>query len=98
MYFPGEGNYDLDEDGTYDVTLYTGGSAPQGSAANKFRIGSEILLSNGTSGCVNNHQKSRPGWTWNDGKDYYYPIPVEQRSLTGGVLTQNPGWNDGLSF
>ncbi len=98
MYFPGEGNYDLDEDGVDDVSLYTGGSAPQGSAANKFRIGSEILLSNGTSGCVNNHQKSRPGWTWNDGKDYYYPIPVEQRSLTGGVLTQNPGWNDGLSF
>ena len=98
MYFPGEGNYDLDEDGVYDVTLYIGGSAPQGSAVNKYRIGSEILLSEGTSGCVDNHQKSRPGWTWDDGKDYYYPIPVEQRSLTGGALTQNPGWNDGLSF
>ncbi len=98
MYFPGEGNYDLDGDGTYDVTLYIGGSAPQGSATNRFRIGTEILLSNGTSGCVDNHQKSRPGWTWDDGKDYYYPIPVEQRSLTGGILTQNPGWNDGLSF
>jgi hypothetical protein len=98
MYFPGVGNYDLDEDGVNDVTIYSGGSAPAGSAVNKYRIGSEILLSEGTSGCVDNHQKSRPGWTWDDGKDYYYPIPVEQRSLTGGALTQNPGWNDGLSF
>ena len=98
MYFPGEGNYDLDEDGVNDITLYSGASAPQGSAVNQYRIGSEILLSEGTSGCVDSHQKSRPGWTWNDGRDYYYPIPVEQRSLTGGALTQNPGWNDGLSF
>jgi hypothetical protein len=47
---------------------------------------------------VDSHQKSRPGWTWNDERDYYYPIPVQERSLTGGALTQNPGWNDGLSF
>ena len=98
MYFPGEGNYDLDEDGVDDVTLYSGSSAPQGSAAIKLKIGSEILLSEGTSGCVDSHQKSRPGWTWNDERDYYYPIPVQERSLTGGALTQNPGWNDGLSF
>ena len=98
MYFPGAGNYDLDEDGTNDVTLYTGDSAPAGSAANTFKIGSELILSGGESGCVDTHRDSRPGWTWDDGKDYYYPIPVKERSLTEGVLTQNPGWNDGLSF
>ena len=98
MYFPGEGTYDLDEDGTPDVTLYTGSSAPAGSAPITFKIGSEILLSDGTSGCLDNHQQSRPGWTWDDGKDYLYPIPVEDRTLTRGVLTQNPGWNDGLVF
>ena len=27
-----------------------------------------------------------------------YPIPTDDRSLTGGALTQNPGWNDGLDF
>ena len=97
MYFPGEGNYDLDEDGTADITLYTD-AVPDGAASGKFKIGSEILLSEGTSGCVDSHQKSRPGWTWNDERDYYYPIPVQERSLTGGALTQNPGWNDGLSF
>ena len=98
MYFPGAGNYDLDEDGTADVTLYTGSSAPAGSAPNTFKIGSELILSNGESGCVDTHRDSRPGWTWNDERDYYYPIPVKERSLTGGVLTQNPGWTDGLTF
>ena len=98
MYFPGEGTYDLNGDGVSDVTLYTGASAPAGSAALKMRIGSEVTLSEGNSGCLEFHKTTRPGWTWDDGKDYLYPIPVEDRSLTQGALTQNPGWNDGLSF
>ena len=98
MYFPGEGTYDLDEDGVADVTLYTGDAAPAGSASNTFKIGSEILLSNGTSGYVDTHKDSRPGWKWDEDRDYYYPIPVKERSLTEGALTQNPGWNDGLEF
>ena len=98
MYFPGPGSYDLDGDGVNDVTLYTGDTVPSGAAANTFKIGSEITLSNGNSGCVDFHHDSRTGWTWDDGKDYYYPIPIKDRSLTNGVLTQNPGWNDGLTF
>ncbi len=98
MYFPGEGTYDLDEDGVADVTLYTGDAAPAGSASNTFKIGSEILLSNGTSGYVDTHKDSRPGWKWDEDRDYYYPIPVKERSLTEGALTQNNGWNDGLDF
>ena len=31
-------------------------------------------------------------------KDYLYPIPTDDRSLTHGNLTQNPGWYDGLEF
>ena len=101
MYFPGPGNYDLDEDGTDDVTLYTGSSAPAGSAPNAFKIGlSEggVVLTDGNSGCVDYYHGVRTGWTWDDGKDYYYPIPIEDRTLTHGALTQNPGWNDGLEF
>jgi len=98
MYFPGDGNYDLNADGIADVTLYSGASAPAGSASLALKIGSDVTLSDGNSGCLEFHKTTRPGWTWNDGKDYLYPIPVEDRSLTQGALTQNPGWNDGLSF
>jgi hypothetical protein len=98
LYFPGEGNYDLDGDGKADITLFNGASAPAGAAASTFKIGSEIILSNGNSGFVDFHRDSRPGWKWDDGKDYYYPIPIKERTLTEGVLTQNPGWNDGLAF
>lgn len=97
MYFPGAGSYDLDGDGVDDITLYTG-DVPAVHAPATFKIGSEIHLSEGTSGCVDFHKDSRTGWSWDDGKDYYYPIPIEDRTLTNGVLTQNPGWNDGLSF
>ncbi len=98
IYFPGEGSYDLDNDGNNDITIFTSDKAPAGSAPSTFKLGKEIFLSEGDSGCVDFHRDARPGWTWNDARDYYYPIPVEERSLTGGALTQNPGWNDGLSF
>lgn len=94
-YFPGEGNYDLDGDSVADVTLYAGESAPEGSAPHAYKIGKTILLSEGTSGCVDFHQQTRTGWTWNDERDYYYPIPVKDRTLTEGAITQNPGWYDG---
>ena len=97
MYFPGEGTYDLNADGTPDVTLYTE-TIPSEAAALVYKIGEEIKLSEGTHGCIEFHRDTRPGWTWNAEKDYYYPIPVGDRNLTGGALTQNPGWNDGLSF
>ena len=32
---------------------------------------------------------------WVEGRDYLWPIPVSERSVTGGALTQNPGWDDG---
>ena len=40
---------------------------------------------------------NNPG-IWDETRDYFYPIPTDDRSLTGGALTQNPGWNDGLNF
>lgn len=98
MYFPSEGTYDLNEDGNADVTLYCGEVVPAGSAMLAMEIGEDVILSEGTSGCLDWHQNARKGWKWDESKDYYYPIPVEDRSLTGGALTQNPGWQDGLKF
>ena len=98
MYFPGEGTYDLNEDGTPDVTLYTSETAPADAAALAYKLPDGLKLSEGTKGYIDFHRDTRPGWKWNETKDYYYPIPVGDRNLTGGALTQNPGWNDGLSF
>ena len=36
--------------------------------------------------------------TWNEERDYLWPIPADQRVLTGGLLTQNPGWTDSTDF
>jgi hypothetical protein len=90
VYFPGPGTYDLDGDGVDDVELYeTASSSP---VANKKKIGSEIILSGGNSGYIEAYSTSN--YTWDEERDYLYPIPVTQRVLTMGALTQNPGWTD----
>ena len=98
IYFPGEITYDLNEDGVDDITIYKE-TAPEKTGTLVYQIGKDITLSDGDSGRVEFHKNTRPAdWKWNEDKDYYYPIPVEDRSLTQGALTQNPGWVDGLSF
>ena len=97
MYFPGPGEYDLNADGMPDILLYTGDSAPASTAPAKYKVGSaDFILSNGESGNVNPYKEL--SCKWDDGRDYLYPIPTDERNLTGGALTQNPGWNDGLTF
>ena len=110
MYFPGVGNYDLDSDGVNDITLFTGEKAPDGSARYTYAIDDlfdasgnisrerNLYLTSNTSGSVDAYHGVRDGWKWNDDKDYYYPIPIKERTLTQGALTQNPGWDDGLPF
>lgn len=98
MYFPGPGEYDLTGDGKVNLVLYANGtpapSAPAGALVKE--IGKEILLSEGASGYVDYH-KNHERYGFNEGRDYLYPIPINERSLNHN-LTQNPGWNDGLDF
>ena len=97
MYFPGPGEYDLNADGVPDVLLYTGDTAPTSTAPAKYKVGSsDFILSNGESGNVNPYKNL--SCKWDDNRDYLYPIPTDERNLTHGALTQNPGWNDGLTF
>ena len=100
MYFSGPGNYDLDQDGVIDITLYDTDTKPVDAAPKAYKIGKEgidgLVLSNGNSGCVNRYGNIERHW--NEEKDYLYPIPVEDRSLTQGALKQNPGWEDALPF
>ena len=97
MYFPGPGEYDLNGDGTPDVLLYDGDTAPASTIPAIYKLGSsDFILSNGTSGNINPYKEL--SCHWDDGRDYLYPIPTDERNLTKGALTQNPGWNDGLTF
>lgn len=94
MYFPGAGVYDVDNDGTKDIEIYS--DAKAGGASTEKKLDSDIFLKDGTSGLVWLHKSVIRNW--DEAKDYLYPIPTDDRNLTGGALTQNPGWNDGLPF
>lgn len=94
MYFPGVGTYDLDGNGTIDLEIYA--EAATSSAAVKSKLGKDIILADGDSGMVLLHSGIER--KWDENRDYLYPIPSDERNLTGGALTQNPGWNDGLTF
>lgn len=98
MYFPGAGEYDLTGDGKADLILYNEGTAkPEaGDGVYVYQIGTEILLSGGTRGYVSYH-KNIERTPYNEERDYLYPIPRNERTLNEN-LTQNPGWNDGISY
>ncbi len=94
MYFPAPGTYDLDNDGVIDIELFT--DKATSTAPLKKQIGTDIILKDTNSGLVVLHGNITR--SWDEGKDYLYPIPTDDRNLTNGALTQNPGWNDGLTF
>lgn len=97
LYFPGTGEYDLDGNGSVDVCIYDTEKAPGNSADVLYlKLGSDIVPSEGTSGNVLAHSTQQR--IWNEERDYLYPIPTDDRVLTQGAISQNPGWNDGLPF
>ena len=95
IYVPGPGIYDLDQNGRADVCFYVG-DKPAAFVALFLKIGQDVSLSEGESGNIICHDLNKR--VWNEERDYLYPIPIMERSLTSGALTQNPGWNDGLDF
>lgn len=91
-----EGQHDLDKNGTIDVWFYTGDAPkaeeiPTGCVIRK--IDEQAYFTDKTSGNI----IANPivDGKWNDEKDYYYPIPINERSLNPN-LTQNKNWDDGL--
>ncbi|MFD0701184.1 RagB/SusD family nutrient uptake outer membrane protein [Myroides pelagicus] len=89
MYFPGAGQYDLDNDGKIDINLYEG-QRPNPTEKGVFyiKLGSEIYLNQ------NNRVDPHPTFanrTFDENKDYLYPIPTQELQLNNN-LEQNPRW------
>ena len=96
IYVPGVGTYDMDGDGKPDLEIYETTATSQ--CDNKKKLDKDIYLPNGTSGYIIGFPKVTYGKDWKEERDYLWPIPADQRVLTQGILTQNPGWEDGLSY
>ena len=87
---------DLDKDGKADLYVYTGAKgSTKAPSTNQIQLGGGFTLSEGTHG--NLTYWAAEDYVWNEGRDYLWPIPADQRTLTEYALTQNPGWDDGLS-
>lgn len=95
MYFPSPGEYDLDSDGKADVCLWSG-ARPTTTAPVVYELEKDIFLSDKTSGYILVHDDYPRHW--NEERDYLYPVPTDDRIITQGAISQNPGWNDGLNF
>lgn len=84
--------------GKVDICIYKGTKPKVKNIRKFYKLGEDIELTNGTSGNVLVHDIRKEPRSWNEDRDYLYPIPTEERLLSNGALTQNPGWNDGLSL
>ena len=112
MYFPGltqgsgDNRYDVFDmnDGTVgdtekvDICIYTGKKPSVKNIRKFYKLGEEFVLTDGDKGNIICHDIEKEPRQWNEDRDYFFPIPTTERSLTNGALTQNPGWNDGLDF
>lgn len=97
MYIPGPGSYDLNDDGKLDVNIATATNPGNPNAgAPTFKIGENLLLTGPESGYLEMHQDIQRNWR--EDRDYLYPLPMQDRILTNGALTQNPNWDDKLGF
>jgi len=94
-YFPGPGKYDMDADGKEDLVLWKGEKETLADGVSK-QIGVDIILSEGDKGYVTAYPTFSV--TWNEDRDYLWPIPASERVLSGGILTQNPGWTDSTGY
>ena len=97
LYFPGVGSYDLNSDGTDDVCIWSG-TKPDTKIPVVYELGVDVKLSEGDHGYIRIHDAPNLVRTWNEERDYLYPIPTDDRVLTQGAISQNPGWDDGLKF
>ena len=88
----------MDGDGKNDICLWSGDKKPASECDTMLEVGAgkDIELTEGDKGYVICFKDQT--YKWDEGRDYLWPIPVAQRQITQGALSQNPGYNDGLTY
>ncbi len=87
--------YDIDGNGTNDVCFYTTTTQPNAGNVSYVQLsptGTGTTLSNGNHGNLLCYD-----WidrTWNEDRDYLFPVPRQEISLSQGVVKQNPEWGE----
>lgn len=89
IYFPSLGAFDFNNDGKADVYLHTGDASGAPAGTSSIINVNQKRLTNTNSGNFN-PLFSTP-IMFNESKDYFYPIPVEDLNLNSN-LVQNPNW------
>lgn len=87
LYFSDLGAHDFNNDGNADVYVHDGDASGAPDEVTSTLNINERPLSNGTSGNL----ELFSGGTFEEPKDYYYPLPKEDLELNKN-LEQNPGW------
>lgn len=89
IYFPSLGSFDFNNDGKTDVYLHNGNASGAPAGTSSIINVTQKALTNGTSG--NFFPLKGITITFDENKDYLYPIPSEDITLNP-KLVQNPGW------
>ncbi|MBQ7996234.1 MAG: RagB/SusD family nutrient uptake outer membrane protein [Paludibacteraceae bacterium] len=95
LYFPGAGKYDMTGDGKPNILLAPAKQSG-GIGVTCLVFDQDITLTEGTHGNMVAYKDMT--LVWDESKDYLWPIPVTDRTMTAGKLTQNPGWVDNISY
>ncbi|WP_277482236.1 RagB/SusD family nutrient uptake outer membrane protein [Catalinimonas alkaloidigena] len=88
MYFPGAGEYDLEDDGDIDVIIFSGEAGDKQDGVLYLKLGEDIALD--ANGLINPYP-SLGERDFDENKDYLYPLPRTEILLNPN-LEQNPGW------
>jgi starch-binding outer membrane protein, SusD/RagB family len=88
IYFSKLGAFDFNNDGKADVYVHDGNTSGAPAGISSFINVKQRPLTNGTSGNLN---PFRITVTFDESRDYYYPIPMEDLTLNKN-LVQNPNW------
>ncbi len=99
VYLPGAGLYDMDGDGKVDFEVYDGTATTAGIKNISLSSLSDRLYDPDDPASASPKKGYITGFRdhlikWNEGRDYLFPIPKKQITLTSGALAQNPGWEE----